>query len=75
MKTVCICGGGNLGHVIAATLASSQNYIVNILTNRPQSWRQELTVELPDGTPTKQSLTWFLTGARHFINEKFCCLK
>lgn len=53
MKTVCICGGGNLGHVIAATLASSQNYIVNILTNRPQSWRQELTVELPDGTRQK----------------------
>ncbi|MBQ9178035.1 MAG: NAD/NADP octopine/nopaline dehydrogenase family protein [Prevotella sp.] len=53
MKTVCICGGGNLGHVIATTLASSQNYIVNILTNRPQSWRQELTVELPDGTRQK----------------------
>ena len=50
MKTVCICGGGNLGHVIAATLASTQNYIINILTNRPQSWGQELTVDLPDGT-------------------------
>lgn len=50
MKTICICGGGSLGHVIAGYLSAKKNIKVNILTQRPQQWEHELHVFLPDGS-------------------------
>lgn len=35
---VCICGGGNIGHVLAGFLASKDNYRVTILTRQPSKW-------------------------------------
>lgn len=50
MYTVCICGGGSLGHVIAGWLSARNHAIVNILTSRPQEWSHEITVDTPEGT-------------------------
>lgn len=50
MKTVCICGGGSLGHVIAGYLSAKKDIAVNILTQRPLQWRRELHISTPEGT-------------------------
>lgn len=47
-KTICICGGGSLGHVCAGVLSSS-GYRVNILTGHPDSWSKSIDVEDIDG--------------------------
>ena len=47
MKTICICGGGSLGHVIAGWLAAKGKAKVNILTGRPESWGNSVSVETP----------------------------
>lgn len=47
MKTICICGGGSLGHVIAGWLSAKGKAKVNILTGRPESWGNSVTVETP----------------------------
>lgn len=49
MKTVCICGGGSLGHVIAGWLSARNHTKVHILTNRPEKWDHEITIDTPDG--------------------------
>ena len=48
MKTVCVCGGGSLGHVIAGYLSAKKGARVNILTQRPQLWQQELDIHTPE---------------------------
>lgn len=50
MSTVCICGGGSLGHVIAGWLSARSHATVNILTNRPERWNHEIEVDTPEGT-------------------------
>lgn len=49
MKTVCICGGGSLGHVIAGYLSATKDVTVNVLTQKPQLWRNELSIFTPEG--------------------------
>lgn len=49
MKSICICGGGSLGHVIAGYLSATKDVRVNVLTQRPQMWGNELRVDTPDG--------------------------
>lgn len=46
---ICICGGGNLGHVVAGFIASQGTCEVNILTRQPDRWAQTLTIDTPDG--------------------------
>ena len=43
-----ICGGGNLGHVIAA-FAAHRGYEVRLLTRHPERWSQDITIDTPDG--------------------------
>lgn len=45
---ICICGGGNLGHVCAGFLAN-RGHQVSILTTKPQRWNPELEIVAPDG--------------------------
>ena len=45
---ICICGGGNLGHVCAGFLAN-RGYQVSILTTKPERWNSELKIVAPDG--------------------------
>lgn len=41
---ICICGGGNLGHVTAGYFASHENLKVSLLTTKPQQWSRYLEV-------------------------------
>ena len=45
---ICICGGGNLGHVCAGFLAN-RGHQVSILTTRPNRWDSEIEIVAPDG--------------------------
>ncbi len=47
MTTVCICGGGSLGHVIAGFLGAEDNIKVNVLTTRPNQWNSTIDVYAP----------------------------
>lgn len=44
---ICICGGGNLGHVIAGFTAA-RGFEVNVLTSQPERWHKSITVKRPD---------------------------
>lgn len=44
MTRICICGGGSLGHVCAGVLASQPDVEVNLLTQHPEQWAQQLKV-------------------------------
>ena len=54
--SICICGGGNLGHVLAGYLAMDGTNRVNLLTNHPESWSSsiELTIKKPGNTEKKE---------------------
>lgn len=56
MKTITICGGGSLGHVIAGWLSGRNHAIVNILTNRPEKWEHEIEIDTPEGTIIKGNI-------------------
>ena len=45
---ICICGGGNLGHVCAGFLAN-RGYSVSVLTSKPELWDSELEIMAPNG--------------------------
>lgn len=45
---VTICGGGNLGHVIAAFAAHYGNE-VQLLTRHPEQWSNDITIDTPEG--------------------------
>lgn len=47
MKTICICGGGSLGHVIAGWISARSKAHVNILSGHPEKWSGEMTVYAP----------------------------
>ena len=51
---VCICGGGNLGHVVAGFVAARKGFEVSLLTRHPERWGQQVVVDCPDGTLTAE---------------------
>lgn len=57
-KRIAICGGGNLGHVVAGFVAAQGQHEVCLLTRHPERWSQELAIE----TPTATTLTGHLSG-------------
>lgn len=44
MMKICICGGGNLGHVTAGFFAAQDDLQVSLLTTKPERWSQYLEV-------------------------------
>jgi len=46
---ICICGGGSLGHVCAAVLASQNDVELNILSGHPEQWQSYITVTDREG--------------------------
>ena len=46
MKTICICGGGALGLVVASVLSNTRQLAVHMLTAHPQKWSH--TIEAKD---------------------------
>lgn len=56
MTRICICGGGNLGHVVAGFVASRQGFEVSLLTRRPEQWSRHLVIDTPDGSKIQATL-------------------
>lgn len=56
---VCVCGGGNLGHVVAGFLAARTCVgAVSVLTNRPEKWSRQITVtDSETGSVTTSSIS------------------
>ena len=50
MLNICVCGGGNLGHVTAGFLAAQDDVKIAVLTRRPEMWSSKLEIVGPDGT-------------------------
>lgn len=57
MKRICLCGGGSLGHVIAAWLSAKGTAEVSILTGSPDRWNKEINVFLPESEVLTGRLT------------------
>lgn len=53
---ICICGGGNLGHVVSGYLGAKPNVNVGILTRHPDRWARQLEIKLPDSSSVKGDL-------------------
>lgn len=49
MAKICICGGGNLGHVCAGFLSAQHDVEVNLLTTHPDLWNSTIEVDDPNG--------------------------
>lgn len=47
MITICICGGGSLGHVSIGMFGTRYGISVNLFTKRPQLWNNLITVTDP----------------------------
>lgn len=47
--TICICGGGNLGHTVAGYVAAKKQFSVNLLTSHPERWQRGITVKDGNG--------------------------
>ena len=45
LHTLCICGGGNLGHTLIGYISAKAGYGLNLLTSRPEAWAHELIVQ------------------------------
>ena len=66
---ICICGGGNLGHVVAGFVSSQGKYDVCLLTRHPELWSQELTIEAPEGTIYSGHLNGVYSDARQAVAD------
>ena len=69
MKTVTICGGGSLGHVVAGWLSARNHALVNILTNRPEKWNHEIVLDTPDGKLLRGQITTISNSPEEVIPQ------
>lgn len=67
-KNICICGGGNLGQVIAGYIAAKKDVKVNVLTRKPGCWNREMTVRLPEGKNLVGILNMVTDDPREALN-------
>ena len=58
---ICICGGGNLGHVVTGYIAAKATDEVTLLTRQPERWNPTLHIITPEGKT--------LEGAIHQISD------
>lgn len=66
---ICICGGGNLGHVITGFVAAKRDYEVSLLTRRPEQWYKTLHIYTPDGKIIKGTLQQITSNAAEVIPQ------
>ncbi len=66
---VCICGGGNLGHVVAGFIAAQGKHEVSMLTQRPELWSKQLVIDAPDGTSYAGRLSGIFCEARQAVPD------
>lgn len=43
---ICVCGGGNMGHAIAAILGAKEDLHVDVLTRNPNQWDESVVAEI-----------------------------
>ena len=68
-KRIAICGGGNLGHVVAGFVAAQKKYEVCLLTRQPERWSEELTIEAPEDTIYVGRLSGIYNNARQAVYD------
>lgn len=73
IKRICICGGGNLGHVVAAFLAA-HNYEVSLFTQHPERWHHTLHVTTPDGSTIVGQLSHISAHAAEVVSNADMCI-
>ena len=66
---ICICGGGNLGHVVAGFVAAQGHHEVCLLTRQPERWSTQLTIEAPEGTTYTGHLNGIYSDAQQAISD------
>ena len=66
---ICICGGGNLGHVVAGFVAAQKKHEVCLLTRHPERWSQDLTIEAPAETTFIGHLNGLYSDARQAVSD------
>ena len=66
---ICICGGGNLGHVIAGFIAAQGQHGVRLLTRKPELWSQTIDIETPLGTTLRGRLQSITDDASEAVSD------
>ena len=66
---ICICGGGNLGHVVAGFVAAQGKHDVRILTQRPERWSEDLVIEAPNQTTYSGHLSGIFSDAKQAVSD------
>lgn len=66
---ICICGGGNLGHVCAGFFASQDDLQVSLLTTKPERWSRYLDVVDVHGKTYKGKLERISSEPKDVIPE------
>ena len=66
---ICICGGGNLGHVVAGFIAAQKKHEVCLLTRHPELWSQDLIIEAPAETTYSGHLNGLFSNAEQAVSD------
>ena len=66
---ICICGGGNLGHVVAGFVAAQNQYEVCVLTRQPERWSQDILIDTPEQTTYSGRLSGIFSDAKQAISD------
>lgn len=66
---ICICGGGNLGHVVAGFVAAQTAHEVCVLTRHPERWNQTLSIEAPDNQTYTGQLSGVYSNAHQAVSD------
>lgn len=66
---ICICGGGNLGHVVAGFVAAQGQHEVVLLTRHPERWGHELIIEAPSDALYRGKLSGVYSDAKLAVSE------
>lgn len=66
---ICICGGGNIGHVVAGFVAAQNKYEVCIFTQRPKQWSNDLIIDAPNKTTYSGHLNGIFSDAKQAVSD------
>lgn len=66
---ICICGGGNLGHVVAGFVAAQGQYEVCVLTRQPERWSQNIFIVAPEQTTYSGHLSGIFKDAKQAVSD------
>ena len=66
---ICICGGGNLGHVVAGFVAAQNQYEVCVLTRQPERWSQDILIDTPEQTTYSGRLSGIFSDAKQAVSD------